>query len=166
VHVLFDYPYGKKSDEGRAMMQIVHDVAPNARLAFRTGFVSAGNFAEGIKELVLDTCDIIVDDVTFITEPFFQDGIVAKAVDSVVNLGVTYFTAAGNFGNKSYEGVFNPVAPPSGLSGAAHNFSDSGTDILQHVTLPAGTYIIVLQWEDSIYSLGELPGAANDLDIF
>ncbi|MFZ7105531.1 MAG: hypothetical protein ACO1HD_02820, partial [Bacteroidota bacterium] len=43
VQVLLDYPYGAGLDEGRAMMQIVHDVAPKAELAFRTGFISAGD---------------------------------------------------------------------------------------------------------------------------
>ena len=69
VHVLLDYPYGVRSDEGRAMLQIVHDVAPKSKLAFRTGFISAGNFAQGIKELKQDNCDVIVDDITYITAP-------------------------------------------------------------------------------------------------
>ncbi|MEP7264452.1 MAG: LamG-like jellyroll fold domain-containing protein, partial [Bacteroidota bacterium] len=166
VQVLKEYPYGRRTDEGRAMMQIVHDVAPDAKLAFRTGFVSAGDFAQGIKELRDDSCDIIVDDVTFITEPFFQDGVVAKAVDKVTADGATYFSAAGNYGSKSYTGTFTPVAAPAGFpaSARAHNFG--GGDIYQHVILPPGTYTIVLQWEDSIYSMGQYPGTRNDLDIY
>src|SRR5207247_5354717 len=62
--------------EGRAMLQIIHDVAPKSELAFRTGVISEGDFAEGIKALQQDSCDIIVDDITFITAPFFQDGVV------------------------------------------------------------------------------------------
>ena len=58
-----------------------------ANLAFRTGFISAGDFAEGIVALQQDTCDVIVDDVTYITEPFFQDGIVSKAVNYVKDQG-------------------------------------------------------------------------------
>src|SRR6185312_10536524 len=48
VEVLQEYPYGQQSDEGRAMLQIVHDVAPGAKLAFRTGFINASDFALGI----------------------------------------------------------------------------------------------------------------------
>ena len=82
VEVLKEYPYGQASDEGRAMLQIVHDVAPGAKLAFRTGFVNASDFALGIKQLQEDSCNVIVDDITYITEPFYQDGVVAQAVDS------------------------------------------------------------------------------------
>src|SRR5258708_2050803 len=107
---------GKGSDEGRAMLQIIHDVAPMASLAFRTGFISEGDFAGGINELRQAGCDIIVDDITYITEPFFQDGPVARAVDNVKANGATYFSAAGNYGTKSYPHVFVPG------SSNAHNF--------------------------------------------
>ncbi len=108
-------PEGIGSDEGRAMLQIVHDIAPKATLAFRTGFISAGDFALGIEELKNAGCDIIVDDVTYITEPFFQDGVIAQAVDRVMAAldGIAYFTAAGNFGSKSYQQVFSAAPAPS-----------------------------------------------------
>ncbi len=77
VEVLKDLPYASKADEGRAMLQIVHDIAPKAQLAFRTGFISSGDMAEGIQELVDAGCDIIVDDISYVTEPFFTDGTLA-----------------------------------------------------------------------------------------
>ena len=164
VEVFADYPYGERTDEGRAMLQIVHDVAPKAKLAFRTGFVTPGDFADGIIELQQNGCNVIGDDVTFINEPFFKDGVVSQAVDFVKSQGVSYFSAAGNFGARSYESVFNPMNPPAGFSGKAHNFG--GGDSMQSVSLTPGLYTIALQWDDSIYSLGQLPGALNDLDIF
>ncbi|MBK7855000.1 MAG: hypothetical protein IPJ79_08925 [Bacteroidetes bacterium] len=118
-------------------MQIVHDIAPKADLAFRTGFISAGDMAQGILALEQANCDVIVDDITFITEPFFQDGVVAQAVDNVAAQGVSYFSAAGNFGNKSYSAVFNPTATPNGIVGSAHNFG--GGDIYQSLTLHQAT---------------------------
>ena len=77
VDLLMDYPFGGGTDEGRAMLQIIHDIAPKAELVFRTGYVSAGDFAQGILALAADSCDIIVDDITYITEPFLSDGVVA-----------------------------------------------------------------------------------------
>ena len=148
------------------MLQIVHDIAPKASLAFRTGFVSAGDFAQGIRQLQQDNCSVIVDDVTYITEPFFEDGVVAKAVDDVTAQGVSYFSAAGNYGHKSYENIFLPAPPPAPLAGSAHDFNGAG-DIYQRISLVPGTYTIVLQWQDSIYSLGQTStGTTNDLDIF
>lgn len=165
VHVLKDYP-SKASDEGRGMLGIVHDIAPASELWFRTGFISPGDFAQGILELRNAGCDVIVDDITFITEPFLTDGIVAKSVDQVVAAGATYVSAAGNFADKSYENSFNPVAAPGGLPGTAHNFG--GGDVFQNVTLAPGDYTIVLQWTDDIYSLGQTStgGTKNDLDIY
>jgi len=163
VDVLQDYPFGVATDEGRAMLQIIHDVAPGAELAFRTGLISAQDFANGIVELQEAGCDVIVDDVTYISEPFFTDGVVARAVDSVVNQGVSYFTAAGNFGNKSYESAFVSGSTPDGFNGPAHDFGNPGTeDIYQNITVNPGTYTIVLQWDDGIGN--EL--TTTDLDIF
>lgn len=176
VNVLQDYPI-KSTDEGRAMLQIVHDVAPGAELYFRTGFLTAGDFATGIKQLTTAGCKVIVDDLTYLTEPFLKDGVVAKAVNDAKALGVTYFSSAGNFANKSYEKDFKPVnaaafmgtdAAPGFIGKTAHDFSVNGTpvDIFQHVTLPPGDYTIVLQWVDDIYSTGVIQGTKFDLDMF
>jgi hypothetical protein len=168
VHVLQDISSG--TDEGRAMLQIAHDIAPKAKLSFRTGFITAGDFAQGIRQLARDTCNVIVDDISYITEPFFKPGVVSKAITDVSNAGVQYVTAAGNFGDKSYESAFNPMAAPAGLTGRVHNFG--GGDYLQNVGVTGtaanpGVYTIVLQWQDDIYSLGEsTTGAVNDLDIY
>ena len=165
VHVVKDYPF-KSTDEGRAMLQIIHDIAPKSELYFRTGFITAGDFAKGITDLRDSGCNIIVDDLTYITEPFLKDGTVAQAVDNVVASGTTYFSAAGNFANKSYENIYNSVAAPGTLTGTAHDFG--GGDIFQSVTFKPGKYIIVLQWLDDIYSLGQTAagGTKHDLDIY
>jgi hypothetical protein len=90
------------SDEGRAMLQIVHDLAPHANLAFATAFKSEESFANNIEALARPTTEggagagVIVDDVAWFEEPFFQDGPIAVAVDNVVDAGVTYLSSAGN----------------------------------------------------------------------
>ncbi len=84
------------SDEGRGMAQIVHDLAPGARIDFASAFNGELAFAKGIKELATAGAKVIADDVFYFEEPFFQDGPVAVAVNEVVEAGTTYFSAAGN----------------------------------------------------------------------
>jgi len=101
VDVLQDFgePGG---DEGRAMLQIVHDLAPHASLAFATAFESEAGFAENIERLARPVsaggagAEVIVDDVAWFEEPFFQEGPVAVAIDNVTDAGASYLTAAGN----------------------------------------------------------------------
>ncbi|HEU5253972.1 MAG TPA: S8 family serine peptidase [Solirubrobacterales bacterium] len=101
VNVLDEGPKGE-GDEGRAMLQIVHDLAPRAELAFATAFESEESFAQNIERLARPAseggagAEVIVDDVVWFEEPFFQDGPVAVAVDRVAAAGVSYFSAAGN----------------------------------------------------------------------
>lgn len=83
-------------DEGRAMAQIVHDMAPGADISFATAFEGEESFASNIEELAEEGADVIADDVFYLEEPFFQDGPVASAVDKAVEAGATYFSAAGN----------------------------------------------------------------------
>jgi hypothetical protein len=78
-------------DEGTAMLEIVHDMAPSAALAFCPAFGDAGQqgLADAVTWLATEAfggkgADVIVDDVGFLTEPFFQDGVIAQAVDAAV----------------------------------------------------------------------------------
>jgi hypothetical protein len=94
-------PTEEGTDEGRAMLQIVHDVAPAADLAFATGYFGESAFAQRIEELAVPFpagagAQVIVDDLAYPEEPFFQDGPVAAAVNKVTAEGVTYLSAAGN----------------------------------------------------------------------
>ncbi|HEY2717157.1 MAG TPA: S8 family serine peptidase [Solirubrobacterales bacterium] len=100
---LYEFEEGDEPpfDEGRAMLQIIHDIVPKARLSFTSAFNGELAFAEGIEELAepgigRPKADVIVDDVGYFEEPFFQDGPVAVAIEKVVGEGVTYLTAAGN----------------------------------------------------------------------
>lgn len=95
------------NDEGRGMAQLVHDIAPDAKIAFYSP-QSLTDFAQAIQTLALPKgqfdaaglegagADIIVDDLGYFTEPFYEIGIVGESITSVVKKGVAYFTAAGN----------------------------------------------------------------------
>jgi subtilisin family serine protease len=96
VSLLDDFFSLESADEGRGMAQIVHDLAPGAKISFATAFLGEVAFAENIRGLAAAGASVIVDDVGYFEEPFFQDGPVAAAINEVVAKGVTYFSAAGN----------------------------------------------------------------------
>jgi hypothetical protein len=107
------------SDEGRAMLQIVHDVAPQADLAFATAFEGEEEFAKNIEELADAGAEVIVDDVAYFEEPFFQDGPVANAITEVTEEGVSYLSATGN--DNLFDGEGNEIS-----SWEAPAYRDSG----------------------------------------
>src|SRR6056297_1863579 len=158
-------------DEGRAMMQLIHDLAPGSSQAFHSAFNGGqAGFAQGIIDLANAGSDVIVDDVIYFAEPMFQDGVVAQAVDTVAGQGVPYFSSAGNSGRNSYQSAFRPSGqePIGPGQGEAHDF-DPGpdTDIFQNVTVPAGaTLLLTLQWDSPFFSVSGAPGSPNDIDIF
>lgn len=65
------------TDEGRAMMQLIRDVATGASQSFHTAFGGTAVFANGIRALAAAGADVIADDVIYLAEPMFQDGIIA-----------------------------------------------------------------------------------------
>jgi len=158
------------SDEGRAMMQIIHAVAPGAQLAFHTASNSEADFAAGITQLQQAGAKIIVDDEGYPDEPFFQDGVVAQAVDAAAAAGVAYFSAAGNDAQHSYE-TTTPLFVTQGATRLL-NFDGSGatTATTLPITIPPvapGEFVLlVVQW-DQPYVTGApgSPGAANALNF-
>jgi subtilase family protein len=85
------------ADEGRAMAQIVHDLAPGAALSFATAFSGELEFADNVRALAKAGANVLVDDVSYFEEPFFQEGPVGVAVSDVTNEDdAAYYSAAGN----------------------------------------------------------------------
>ena len=90
VQVLQDLAGGGGSDEGRAMIEQIADIAPGSTYAFHTAFGGQVTFANGIRALAQAGSKVIVDDVGNLLEPFFQDGPIDDAIRDVV----TNFDAA------------------------------------------------------------------------
>ncbi|MGB8854057.1 MAG: S8 family serine peptidase [Pirellulales bacterium] len=103
VNVLQDGPEGDSTDEGRAMLELIHDIAPGASLAFATAFEGGQlGFAENIGRLFNEAgARVIVDDVSYFDEPVFQPGVIDGAINRVVNGGGLYFSSAGNSGGRT-----------------------------------------------------------------
>jgi Ca2+-binding RTX toxin-like protein/subtilisin-like proprotein convertase family protein len=166
------------TDEGRAMAQIVHDIAPGADIGFHVAGGSETNFITAINQLAsgaamspLNAADIIVDDIGLYREPMLRQSNLSQAIDALVASGVAYFSAAGNDADLSYTTGFDQdayEAPSTGFFGGfAHDFDPgAGVDTLQQITIAEDSSIdISLQWDDTWGSYGEA-GVTRDLDIY
>jgi uncharacterized repeat protein (TIGR01451 family) len=163
-------------DEGTAMLEIIHDIAPGAKLYFATAMNGIASFAQNILDLRTAGCDIIVDDVGYFVETPFQDGqasnvksntnggIVIQAVNTVTANGALYFSSAGNSGSLTnntsgtWEGDFmdgGPATAPLSGTGNVHLF---GT--VAYNTITSSSSVLNLFWADP------LGGSANDYDLY
>jgi len=164
--------------EGTAMLEIIHDLAPGARLSFANtdtdlSFVQAVNY-------LASTNDIVVDDLGFFGDAFDGTSAVSAGTATALNNPAypirAYFTAVGNSADEHYYGVYQD----SGIeatslaavrdTGHLHLFqqSDNTTDVLglgaqpyNLIALPnGGEVLIFLSWDDP------MGGSANDYDLF
>ena len=156
-------------DEGTAMLEIVYDLAPGAELFFATG-TSAGeaSFAANVQSLCDAGADIIVDDVVFLRQTAFQDGVIGKAISSVVADGCLYFSSAGNRGNfdsgstkQVWEGDFikgRELIYEGESLGYMHVFDTTASEPHGNEAFRGIHYM--LQWSDPLGS------STNDYDLF
>ena len=135
-------------DEGRAMAEIVHDLAPGAQLMFHTGAPTSLDMIQAIEALTAAGAHVIVDDLGFLNEPVFEDGPVAQAVKAAVAQGVVYVTAAGNSALRSYHAMYQEYNPHDGQALVnEHDFG--GGDRTMAITIePGGELTVFLQWAD------------------
>ena len=154
-----------EGDEGTAMLEIVHDLAPGAELYFATTSGGPARFAANIEALCDAGADVIVDDVHYLREAVFQDDVIAQGVNAAVADGCFFFSAGGNGGNLNdgtagvWEGDYAAGSPltVNGVSGGVlHDFGGGVEN--NRITEDGVAY--VLQWADP------LEGSANDYDLF
>lgn len=150
-------------NEGTAMLEIIHDIAPGANLAFHTAFPTTVQFLNAIDFFISIGADIIVDDIGFLRQPYFQDGELAQAAQAATELGIAFFSAAGNDATRHYQAFYiddGALDPDDDL----HNFgaaAGEGDDVTLTMEIPGGgTAAIFLQWSDP-FGL-----SSNDYDLF
>jgi hypothetical protein len=145
-------------DEGTAMLEIIHDLAPGAALGFY-GPSTAVDMANGISILRTAGCTVIVDDLSFNGEPYYQDGQINQAItDVMVNSNVVYAGSAGNVALAHWQGTFVPGTFVSGY-GTFHRWA--GTDEGLTIQMANGGYFTAyLQWNDP------WGGSGNDYDLY
>ena len=141
-------------DEGTAMLEIVHDLAPGANLAFSSGNGGGGAMVVAQNWLVnIAGCNIVSDDLWLPREPYFEDGPVALNAANLVTLkNIVYFTSAGNRAQRHVQQNF--VDGGSRAIGTAgtfrpHAFAPGDYTLNVRLRNPSGTgvrHTIVLQW--------------------
>jgi len=143
-------------DEGTALLEIVHDVAPGAKLLF-SGPSTSLDMVDAVQCLTDAGANVIVDDLGFFGEPYFEDGPVADAVSAAVTAGVSYHSSAGN---EAQEHVEEDFFPAPGSNGQIHDWAAGAGDRFNGVVVPArGTLTCILQWNDPFGR------AADDYDL-
>lgn len=176
-----EFSPGPYTDEGRAILQIVHDVAPGASLAFYSP-ISEADFANGVQALANAGARVEADDIGFFDEPFFQDGITSQAIDSVATRTtnpVAYFTAAGNNGGSllpsgqqlflSYENTTPSfsTASTSQPNEMLLNFDASGASSTVNLpitiaALQPGEFVaVVVEWDQPYATSAQVGGGAG-----
>ena len=165
-------PFG---DEGRAILQIIHAIAPGAGLAFYTAVNSEADFANGIESLASGGAKVIDDDVGYPDEPFFQDGLIAQAINTVAGQGVVYFSSAGNDGTASYENTapgFSGAGTGSQAGERLLNFDPSGMTATTGLSLSIpslypGEFVYLIVGWDQPYVTGSpgSGGATSSIDL-
>ncbi len=168
VNVIADDPNGNGTDEGRAMLEIAHEVAPGASLAFDAVGDSPQSMAQSINNLVSAGSNIVTDDVGFGDEPFFNDGVISQAAEGVItNNGTFYTSAAGNDANHGYLANWNPTSTTvGGVSGDFQTFSNGSQ--LQTFSLAQGDSVsLSFQWDSAFLEGGGTGNFAvpNDLQV-
>jgi hypothetical protein len=173
VVVLQDDTSASVVDEGRAMAEIVHDIAPAAKICFSAAGSTQATMAASIRNLRTSSatsCDVIVDDIGFPDEPFFSDGMIALAVKDVVTSSVlsgkkvSYFSAAGNSSNRGYSADANIIssaaaqpyrgnlrltsAPSALYAGGFQNLGSNSSPVIAMPVTAADAAEIVFQWDD------------------
>jgi Subtilase family len=168
-------------DEGRAMLQIAHDVAPASKLCFATAYGGQLNFADNIRSLAdkAGACgaDVVVDDITYFDEPMFSDGVISDAIDDVAAQGVSYFSSAGNQGQQNaWQSPVRLLPAGQGLAGTNLDFTyvdpalydgglqdadpGPGSDVAQTIQLGSAGGYIDFQWDDPFDPNGPTLGAS------
>jgi subtilisin family serine protease len=141
-------------DEGTAMLEIVHDLAPAATLLFSSAGESGLQMADAVRCLAAAGARVIVDDVGFSDDPYFQDGALATAVRDVAAAGVSYHSAAGNDAEAHYEAPYAAIP-----AGDLHDFG--GGDATNDVVVAQGRVLFcALQWSEPFGA------ASSDYDLF
>jgi hypothetical protein len=163
--------------EGTALLEIIHDLAPEARLFFANADTDLA-FNQAVNYLAANT-DVAMDDLGFFGLPFDGTSDVssntAAALNSATNPIRAYFTAVGNEAKVHYLGAYvdsgvdgGTIAQPAGhlhqfqgVPGVTTDVLNLGPQPYDPIELPTnGEVVVVLEWDDPFGA------SSNDYDLF
>lgn len=136
-------------NEGTAMAEIIHDIAPDAEIAVASVATSL-EFIQGAEELAyLFDADIIVDDLGFLGEPFYEDGNIALVLDSLPK-DVLLISSAGNLAAVHHEDNLDFRRVSGANIPGYHDFDPNNQDDPFHgFVVPARTGTrVIMQWNE------------------
>ena len=170
-------------DEGTAMLEIIHDMAPGANLAFATTGGGVMNHVNAMMSLVGAGANVIAEDIAFDAEPAFQQGFATVAAEVIAAANVSIHSSAGNRGQNHAARVaaIGTGGGPDGNAGpfVACPFFGSpnvvaiapGGDTTFDVVLGSNTAGTVgstftLQWSEPRAVFPTFGGGFTDLDLY
>ena len=170
-------------DEGTAMLEIIHDMAPGAALLFDATGGGVLNHTAALINLVANGANVIAEDIAFDAEPAFQQGLAAATAEAIAALGVSVHSSAGNRG-QNHAARVQAVGTGGGPDGFGGPFVGCGIGPTNTVAIAPGadtTFDLVLgcngpcttgstftlQWSEP-RAISPTPGAGGftDLDLY
>eukprot|EP00276_Gloeochaete_wittrockiana_P006297 CAMPEP_0184661098 /NCGR_PEP_ID=MMETSP0308-20130426/36989_1 /TAXON_ID=38269 /ORGANISM="Gloeochaete witrockiana, Strain SAG 46.84" /LENGTH=450 /DNA_ID=CAMNT_0027102183 /DNA_START=171 /DNA_END=1523 /DNA_ORIENTATION=+ len=159
-----------KNDEGRAMLQVVHRIAPKAKLCFASP--GSGRMSDTIRQLANRTgpcrANIIADDALGSYESPFEDTDIDQAIDEFSRRGGLYFSVANNYASWAYQypvqlvSRTDPRIPPAlrAITNASKWVQYPSGLFLRPYTIGPGSKFVTFFWNEP-YNL-----TWTDLDIY
>jgi subtilisin family serine protease len=138
--------------EGRAILEIIHDIAPGAQLFFAPGITSSLGFQRAVRWLMAQGVKVIADDILFFNVGSYNGtSVVSQEASAAVASGTSYFVAAGNYALQHYHGLFTDTDGDT-----FHEFDvslglpriDNAGETLNVTVQPGETVFFNLQWND------------------
>ncbi len=151
-------------EEGTAMMEIVHDLAPKATLLFcNFDPYLPGTFNQAKDWLASEGCDIICDDIGWLGVGNLDGtSIVSLKSTELVRAGHLYYTAVGNMAQSHYGGYFtdDPLYPNK-----IHNYvfdpaNNRYDETIEARVYPGGVLAFYLWWYEP------WDYASDDIDLY
>lgn len=131
---------GGLTQHGTRMAEIVHDVAPDARLVL-VNYNSLAEFVQAADWVAARGIPVVSHSNSLLDGPFDGTGPAARAVDRAAAAGVLWVNSAGNFGQRHWGGTVGP----------------EGTTVPFTVGAAGGWLDLHLSWRD--------PGASAALTV-